>query len=364
MIPLVVYVASWSGWFATSTGYYRDYARAHGVHTPVISALYSLFEYHREAIGFGVDLRNSHPYQSQPWDWLLVTRPVAFYYACYTGAAGTHPCPRRAAHKGRRGRRRCWRWASRRSGGGRCWPCCSAWAGGCSPGLAGRGGAARRDRGLAPVVPAGDQDPPVLLLRAGVRAVPDLVHRALPGPDHRTRPGERAAPGDRRRYRRRVRACVLLMFWYFYPILAGRSSRTGMGCPHVVPGLDLASGCRKLRHPTRPADIHGSSHRNGLGQVLHDPSLVALRHLAWLRPTVTPKRLTIVPDTATRSAPGSGTRPSPWPPPGSPGTCDWPARLPVQPERRVLVGDEGERIGGHPAGPAEDSLHEAEHARG
>src|SRR4029077_20354612 len=35
-VPLTVYLASWSGWFATSTGYDRDYAQAHGVHTPVI----------------------------------------------------------------------------------------------------------------------------------------------------------------------------------------------------------------------------------------------------------------------------------------------------------------------------------------
>src|SRR5213078_4273783 len=34
-IPLGVYLASWSGSFATSTGYYRDYAQNHGVHTPV-----------------------------------------------------------------------------------------------------------------------------------------------------------------------------------------------------------------------------------------------------------------------------------------------------------------------------------------
>src|SRR6201989_1109411 len=77
-IPLGVYLASWSGWFATSTGYYRDYAQNHGVHTPVISALYSLWEYHLQAITFGVGLSLSHPYQSQPWDWLVVTPPVAF----------------------------------------------------------------------------------------------------------------------------------------------------------------------------------------------------------------------------------------------------------------------------------------------
>ena len=58
-IPLGVYLVSWSGWFATSTGYYRDYAQNHGVHTPVISALYSLFEYHKEAITFGVYSPNS-----------------------------------------------------------------------------------------------------------------------------------------------------------------------------------------------------------------------------------------------------------------------------------------------------------------
>jgi dolichyl-phosphate-mannose-protein mannosyltransferase len=94
-IPLGVYIASWSGWFATSTGYYRDYAQAHGVHTPVISALYSLYEYHKEALTFGVGLRTPHPYQSQPWDWLLVTRPVAFFYECYTGpvAGPSHYCP-------------------------------------------------------------------------------------------------------------------------------------------------------------------------------------------------------------------------------------------------------------------------------
>ena len=92
-IPLAVYIASWSGWFATSTGYDRDYAQTHGVHTPVISALYSLYEYHKEAIGFGLGLSTPHPYQSQPWDWLLITRPVAFFAQCYTGPATSARLP-------------------------------------------------------------------------------------------------------------------------------------------------------------------------------------------------------------------------------------------------------------------------------
>lgn len=95
-IPLAVYLASWSGWFATSTGFDRDYAQLHGVKIPVISALYSLYEYHYQAIKFGIGLSSRHFYQSQPWDWLLITRPVAFYYECYTGpvAGPSNYCPK------------------------------------------------------------------------------------------------------------------------------------------------------------------------------------------------------------------------------------------------------------------------------
>ena len=95
VIPLVVYVATWSNWLFTSTGYYRNYGQTHGVTTPVISALYSLYEYHLQAIGFGLGLSTRHPYQSQPWDWLLITRPVAFYYESYRGpvASAQNYCP-------------------------------------------------------------------------------------------------------------------------------------------------------------------------------------------------------------------------------------------------------------------------------
>jgi dolichyl-phosphate-mannose-protein mannosyltransferase len=94
VVPLAVYLASWSGWFATGTGFDRDYAQQHGVNIPVISPLYSLFEYHVQAIGFGLGLRVAHPYQSQPWDWLLITRPVAFYAQCYTGPTNYQVCPK------------------------------------------------------------------------------------------------------------------------------------------------------------------------------------------------------------------------------------------------------------------------------
>jgi dolichyl-phosphate-mannose-protein mannosyltransferase len=96
VIPLVVYVATWSNWLLTSTGYDRNYAQLHGMNIPVISPLYSLYEYHLQALQFGLGLRTPHPYQSQPWDWLLMSRPVAFFYECYTGPVGgpTHYCPK------------------------------------------------------------------------------------------------------------------------------------------------------------------------------------------------------------------------------------------------------------------------------
>ena len=95
VVPLVVYLATWSNWLLTSTGYDRDYAKLHGVSFPVISALYSLFKYHQQMISLGLGLRVPSAYQSQPWDWLVITRPVNLYYESYSGpvAGASHFCP-------------------------------------------------------------------------------------------------------------------------------------------------------------------------------------------------------------------------------------------------------------------------------
>jgi len=90
VIPAVTYVATWSGWLVTSTGYDRNYAQLNGVNTPVISALYSLYEYHKEMVQFMMTLSTRHPYESQPWDWFVISRPVAFYWQSYTDPAGLH----------------------------------------------------------------------------------------------------------------------------------------------------------------------------------------------------------------------------------------------------------------------------------
>ncbi len=81
VLPVAAYLASWSGWFASPYGYDRNWAALHGNNTPVWSALDSLYQYNKYMLQFGLGLTTGHPYKSQPWTWLLISRPVSFYYA-------------------------------------------------------------------------------------------------------------------------------------------------------------------------------------------------------------------------------------------------------------------------------------------
>ncbi|MER7166094.1 phospholipid carrier-dependent glycosyltransferase [Micromonospora sp. NPDC000207] len=84
VVMVLAYLATWSGWFLTDHGYYRDPAQYAHVTAlsdmPVIGPLKNLWEYHLAAYGFHSGLTESHKYQSWPWQWLLLGRPVAFYW--------------------------------------------------------------------------------------------------------------------------------------------------------------------------------------------------------------------------------------------------------------------------------------------
>jgi dolichyl-phosphate-mannose--protein O-mannosyl transferase len=83
----MTYIASWSGWLFTNDGYFRHFRRDTGQsEPPVIGALQNLWHYHSEALRFHSGLTTTHTYQSEPWQWLLLGRPVAFYYS------GDVPC--------------------------------------------------------------------------------------------------------------------------------------------------------------------------------------------------------------------------------------------------------------------------------
>ncbi|HUY51627.1 MAG TPA: phospholipid carrier-dependent glycosyltransferase [Streptosporangiaceae bacterium] len=85
LVPLVVYLLTWAGWFFSSIGYDRQWAAQHGDHVPVISALSSFVEYQKQILQFHLGLTTHHPYQSQPWTWLVMSRPVAFFWTCPAG---------------------------------------------------------------------------------------------------------------------------------------------------------------------------------------------------------------------------------------------------------------------------------------
>ncbi len=79
-VAVLVYLSSWAGWFLSDDGYARDWAAQHPDDGPVPGALRSLWHYHDEMWDFNRTLRDSHPYSSNPWSWLLLARPVSFHY--------------------------------------------------------------------------------------------------------------------------------------------------------------------------------------------------------------------------------------------------------------------------------------------
>ncbi len=89
LVPVAAYLAAYSGWFASSAGYDRQWAAQHGNHTPVLSALDSLSQYTRAMWHFSVTLTAGHPYKSQPWSWMLLSRPVSFFYATPKGCGAS-----------------------------------------------------------------------------------------------------------------------------------------------------------------------------------------------------------------------------------------------------------------------------------
>jgi dolichyl-phosphate-mannose-protein mannosyltransferase len=81
VLTALIYLATWTGWFVTDVGYFRHYREANGLsEPPVLGALLNLIHYHHEAYSFHSGLTDRHVYQSWPWQWLLLGRPVAFYW--------------------------------------------------------------------------------------------------------------------------------------------------------------------------------------------------------------------------------------------------------------------------------------------
>jgi len=89
---LLAYLASWTGWFVTDTGWDRQWAQTTGNGVPFVpDALVNLWHYHRSVLDFHTGLDDKHDYQSTPYSWLLLGRPVAYDYSD-AGGCGAASC--------------------------------------------------------------------------------------------------------------------------------------------------------------------------------------------------------------------------------------------------------------------------------
>jgi dolichyl-phosphate-mannose-protein mannosyltransferase len=92
LVPAAVYVVAWTGWFLSNGTYAYDhdlYVRAGQSWLAHDWAVFRGWLAYQKAIyhfhsGLTWDL-NPHPYLSHPWGWLLLARPVAYYYQTPSG---------------------------------------------------------------------------------------------------------------------------------------------------------------------------------------------------------------------------------------------------------------------------------------
>lgn len=80
LLPIIVYVASWAGWFQTSTGWDRKWSP---------SIIKSFLHYHSEMWSFHTNLTDAHAYSANPWSWLVMVRPTSFFYASPKGCGAS-----------------------------------------------------------------------------------------------------------------------------------------------------------------------------------------------------------------------------------------------------------------------------------
>jgi dolichyl-phosphate-mannose-protein mannosyltransferase len=72
VVPAAVYMASYVKWFADH----------HGLD------LVKWWDLQRDMASFSLHLRSKHPYASPAWSWLILRRPVAYYYQCFRTTSG------------------------------------------------------------------------------------------------------------------------------------------------------------------------------------------------------------------------------------------------------------------------------------
>ena len=78
LLPLIVYVSTWTGWFISNRGWDRQWSS---------SVMASWWHYHAEMLGFHTGLTDKHSYQANPWSWIVMGRPTSFFYESPQGCS-------------------------------------------------------------------------------------------------------------------------------------------------------------------------------------------------------------------------------------------------------------------------------------
>lgn len=82
LLPVIVYLFSWTGWFRSDRGWDRDWSS-----NPITSFIY----YHKQMLQFHTGLTDKHSYEANPWSWLVMGRPTSFFYESPKGC-GADAC--------------------------------------------------------------------------------------------------------------------------------------------------------------------------------------------------------------------------------------------------------------------------------
>lgn len=79
LLPLAIYLISWSGWFGSNLGWGRNWAQSQG-DLLIPDVVRSFWNYHAEILNFHSGLTEPHSYAANPWSWLILGRPTSFFY--------------------------------------------------------------------------------------------------------------------------------------------------------------------------------------------------------------------------------------------------------------------------------------------
>jgi dolichyl-phosphate-mannose-protein mannosyltransferase len=91
------YLLTWLGWFVGENSWNRHWADAHtgsGLFGLLPKSVQALVDYHVAAYRFHSHLYTPHAYKANPWTWLVLGRPISFYYPPDPTGCGNPSCAR------------------------------------------------------------------------------------------------------------------------------------------------------------------------------------------------------------------------------------------------------------------------------